>query len=57
MLELAIIAFVVSLLAGALGFTDVSRGAATIAKITFGIFLIAAVVLLVLFVAGASIVL
>lgn len=56
MLEVAIIAFVVSLLAGVLGFTDISKGAATIAKIAFGIFLVVAVVFLVLFVAGVSLV-
>ncbi len=48
----AIIAFVVSLIAGGLGFAGVSQGAATIAKVLFGIFLVIALILLVLFVLG-----
>ena len=41
----AIIALVVSLIAGALGFSGVAAGAATIAKIMFGIFLLLALLL------------
>jgi uncharacterized membrane protein YtjA (UPF0391 family) len=52
----AIIALVVSLIAGGLGFTGVAAGAATIARVLFGIFLIIAVVLflLILFGIGAA---
>jgi uncharacterized membrane protein YtjA (UPF0391 family) len=46
MLKWALIFLVVSLVAGALGFSGVARGAATIAKILFGIFLAIFVVLL-----------
>lgn len=52
MLELAITAFVISLIAGALGFTGIARGAARVAKILFGIFLVLALLLLVLFFLG-----
>jgi uncharacterized membrane protein YtjA (UPF0391 family) len=48
MLRWALIFLVISLVAGALGFTGVARGAATIAKILFGIFLAIFVVLLLL---------
>ena len=52
MLELALAALVISLIAGALGFTGVARGAATVAKVIFGLFLVVAVVLLLLAVLG-----
>ena len=52
MLELAIGALIVSLLAGALGFTGVARAAGTVAKIVFAIFLIIALILFVLLIAG-----
>jgi len=48
----AIIAFVVSLAAGALGFTGVARGASTVAKWLFAIFLIIAIVLVLLVILG-----
>jgi uncharacterized membrane protein YtjA (UPF0391 family) len=48
MLKWAIIFLVVSLIAGALGFTGVARGAATIAKVLFGIFLVLFVIFLIL---------
>ena len=48
MLKWAIIFLVVSLVAGALGFTGIASGAARIAKILFGIFLAIFLVLLVL---------
>jgi uncharacterized membrane protein YtjA (UPF0391 family) len=48
MLKWALIFLVISLVAGALGFTGIARGAATIAKILFGIFLAIFVVLLLL---------
>jgi uncharacterized membrane protein YtjA (UPF0391 family) len=48
MLKWAFIFLVISLIAGALGFTGVARGAGTIAKILFGVFLAIFVVLLLL---------
>lgn len=48
MLKWALIFLVISLVAGALGFTGVARGAGTIAKILFGVFLAIFVVLLLL---------
>lgn len=48
----AIIAFVIAIIAGALGFTGVARGAATISKILFGIFLVIALIIVVLIVLG-----
>jgi uncharacterized membrane protein YtjA (UPF0391 family) len=56
LLKWAIIFLVISLVAGALGFTGLAAGAARIAKILFGIFLAIFVVLLVLaFVIGDAI--
>lgn len=40
MLKWAIIFLVISLIAGAFGFTGIARGAATISKVLFAIFLI-----------------
>ena len=48
MLKWALIFLVISLVAGALGFTGVAVGAARIAKILFGVFLVIFLVLLVL---------
>ena len=48
MLKWAIIFLVISLIAGALGFTGVARGAATISKVLFGIFLVLFLIFLVL---------
>jgi len=56
MLKWAIIFFLISLVAGALGFTDIARGAAGIAKILFAVFLILTVIFLILIVAGISLV-
>ena len=50
----AVIALVVSLVAGALGFSGVSEGAATLAKILFGIFLVIAVVIFILVALGVG---
>ena len=44
MLRWALIFFVISLVAGALGFTGVASGARRIAKILFGLFLAIAIV-------------
>ena len=48
----AIIALVVSLIAGGMGFTGVAAGAATISRVLFGIFLLIAIVLFILVVLG-----
>lgn len=56
MIELAIGAVIIALVAGALGFTGVARGAATIAKVIFGVFLVGAVMLFLLILLGISIV-
>ncbi len=50
----AIIALVISLIAGAMGFTGVSSGAAMVAKVLFGIFLFIFLVLLVLALLGVG---
>jgi uncharacterized membrane protein YtjA (UPF0391 family) len=50
----AVIALIIAIIAGALGFTGVSRGAATISKVLFGIFLIIAVVIFILALAGGA---
>lgn len=54
LLTWAIVAFVISLIAGALGFTGVAKGAATIAKILFGIFLVIALIIIALIVLGVG---
>lgn len=56
MLELAIIALVISFVAGGLGFTGVSAGAASIAKVLFGLFLVVALILFLLVWLGVSLV-
>ncbi len=48
MLTWAIIALVIALIAGALGFTGVAAAAGTVAKLLFGIFLVIAIVLFIL---------
>ena len=48
MLKWAIIFLVISLVAGALGFTGIASGAARIARILFGIFLAIFIVLMIL---------
>jgi len=48
MLKWALIFLVVSLVAGALGFTGVASGARTVAKILFGLFLLGFILLLLL---------
>ena len=56
MLELAIGALVIALIAGALGFTGIARTAGAVAKILFGIFLVIGLVLLLLVWLGISLV-
>ena len=48
MLKWALIFLVISLVAGALGFTGVASGARTVAKVLFGLFLAMFVILLLL---------
>ena len=48
MLKWALIFLVISLIAGAFGFTGIARGAATIAKVLFGLFLILFLIFLIL---------
>lgn len=50
----AVIAFVIALVAGALGFTNVARGAAGVGKVLFGIFLVIAILLIILVVLGVG---
>jgi len=45
MLTWAIIALVIALVAGALGFSGVAAAASTVAKILFGVFLVIAILL------------
>jgi uncharacterized membrane protein YtjA (UPF0391 family) len=52
LLSWAIIALVISVIAGGLGFSGVAAGAATISKVLFGIFLIIALVIFVLIALG-----
>ncbi len=54
LLEWAIGALVISLIAGALGFTGIASGAATISRIFFVIFLIVAVALFLMLALGVS---
>lgn len=48
----AIIALVISIIAGGAGFTGLAAGAATIARVLFGIFLLIAVVLFAMLLLG-----
>jgi uncharacterized membrane protein YtjA (UPF0391 family) len=48
MLKWALVFFIVAIIAAAFGFTDIAAGAATIAKVLFGLFLIICLVFLVL---------
>jgi uncharacterized membrane protein YtjA (UPF0391 family) len=56
LLTWAIIALVIALIAGALGFTGVARGAATVSKTLFGIFIVIAIVLFLLVVLGVNLI-
>jgi uncharacterized membrane protein YtjA (UPF0391 family) len=56
LLTWAIIAFVISIIAGAMGFSGVSRGAGTAARIFFGLFLVIALILLVLALLGGALI-
>ena len=56
MLKWAIIFLVIALIAGALGFTGVARGAAAIAKVLFFIFIALFIIVLILGALGISLV-
>ncbi|QIG51359.1 DUF1328 domain-containing protein [Nordella sp. HKS 07] len=56
MLKWAVIFFLISIVAGALGFSGVARGAAGIGKVLFVLFLILAVIVLALIFAGVAVV-
>ena len=55
MLGLLVTLIVIAVIAGALGFTGVARGAATLAKIVFGLMLIGIVLILILAAMGLAI--
>lgn len=55
LLEGAIAALVIALIAGALGFTEVAAGATVVAKWLFGIFLVIALILFALIVLGIGV--
>ena len=55
MLRWAIIFFIISLVAGLLGFTGIARGAKSISKVFFGIFLILFLVVLIFGVIGGKV--
>jgi uncharacterized membrane protein YtjA (UPF0391 family) len=48
----AVIALIVSIIAGGMGFSGVAAGAATVSRLLFGIFLLIAIVLFVLVLLG-----
>lgn len=54
MLKLLIILVIIAFVAGALGFSGVAAGAATLAKIVFGIMLVGIAILLVLAFTGIA---
>lgn len=51
----AVIALVVSLIAGGLGFSGVAAGAATISKVLFGIFLVIAIIIFLMVLLGVGV--
>jgi uncharacterized membrane protein YtjA (UPF0391 family) len=55
MLKWTLIFLVISIVAGALGFTGIAQGAATIARILFGLFLILAILFLILLLTGINV--
>jgi len=55
MLQLLIILLIVAIVSGAMGFTRLSSGAATLAKIIFAIMLVGIVLLLILAVMGIAV--
>lgn len=55
LLQWALIAFVVAIVAGLFGFTGVAQGAASAGRVLFGLFLVIAAIFLVLALLGVSI--
>ena len=55
LLQWALIAFVVAIIAGLFGFTGVAQGATSVGRVLFGLFLVVAVVFLVLALLGVRI--
>ncbi|WP_019904307.1 DUF1328 domain-containing protein [Methylobacterium sp. 77] len=54
LLKWALICFVISLLAGGLGFTGIASGARSLSRILFGVFLVIAIVIVVLAIAAGK---
>ena len=54
LLKWALICFVISLLAGGLGFSGIASGARSLSRILFGVFLVIAIVIVVLAVAAGK---
>ena len=55
MLKWALIFLVISIVAGALGFSGIAQGAATIARVLFGLFLILFILFLILILTGINV--
>jgi uncharacterized membrane protein YtjA (UPF0391 family) len=55
MLKWAAIFFIIALVAALFGFTDIAAGAATIAKVLFGIFLILFIIFIILAVTAVGV--
>jgi len=55
LLQWALVAFVVAIVAGLFGFTGIAQGAASLGRTLFGLFLVVAAVFLVLALLGVSI--
>ncbi len=55
LLQWAIVAFAVAIIAGLFGFAGVAQGAASVGRVMFGLFLVVAVAFLVLALLGVSI--
>lgn len=56
LLSWALIALVISIIAGALGFTGVAAGSASVARLLFGLFLIIFIALLIVGLIGGTLV-
>jgi len=55
MLKWALIFLVISIVAGALGFSGIAQGAATIARVLFGLFLILFILVLIMILTGINV--
>lgn len=54
LLQWALIAFVVAIVAGLFGFTGVAQGSASVGRVLFGLFLVVAAIFLVLALLGVK---